>query len=200
MKKNIALLVLVMALPALAFASVFQVETSVSWEVPIDFQSQEPFSFSNIDFTKYDIGLDARANIGRFQLQGEVRGAFSTDLLLQKYSYNLAASTRFDIFFIDLTAGAGISIGVEKDPVTNDWQYNGQDKTDASTVFSTAELYYRLGLGIDFGKASLEMQATIPTGASWRDLEEERMQSVLNTIGPKFERMRVSVGICANFF
>lgn len=200
MKKNIALLVLVMALPALAFASVFQVGTSVSWEVPIDFQSQEPFSFSNIDFTKYDIGLDARANIGRFQLQGEVRGAFSTDLLLQKYSYNLAASTRFDIFFIDLTAGAGISIGVEKDPVTNDWQYNGQDKTDASTVFSTAELYYRLGLGIDFGKASLEMQATIPTGASWRDLEEERMQSVLATIGPKFERMRVSVGISANFF
>ena len=200
MKKKIILALLLVLIPASIFASVLQMGGSVSWGVPIYGEKEKPFEFSNIDFSSYDVGLDVRLNIPRFQLQGEVRGAFSSDLLLDSYEYNLAASTRFDVFFLDLTLGAGINISVDKDPVTKDWWYNGQSGRTASDVFSTAEFYYRAGLGIDFGKMSLEMQATVPTGANWANMNQERMQSVFGTIGPKFERMRLSIGLTANFF
>ena len=200
MKKKIIMALLLVLIPASIFASVLQMGGSVSWGVPIYGEREKPFEFSNIDLSSYDVGLDVRLNIPRFQLQGEVRGAFSSDLLLDSYEYNLAASTRFDVFFLDLTLGAGINISVDKDPVTKDWWYNGQSGRTASDVFSTAELYYRAGLGIDFGKMSLEMQATVPTGANWANMNQERMQSVFGTIGPKFERMRLSIGLTANFF
>lgn len=200
MKKRLILVMLLILIPASMFASVLQMGGSVSWGVPLYFEEEKSFEFSNIDFAKYDVGLDLRLNIPRFQLQGEVRGAFSNDLLLESYCYNLAVSSRFDIFFIDLTAGVGININVDKDPVTKEWRYNGQDGKTATDVFSTAALYYRAGLGIDFGKMSLEVQGIVPTGATWQNMSEERTQSVFDTIGPKFENMRVSVGLTANFF
>lgn len=200
MKKKLVLAILILLIPASMFASVLQLGGSLSWGVPINFQEEKPFELSNINFSKYDVGLDVRLNIPMFQLQGEVKGAFSSDLLLEEYCYNLATSMRFDIFFLDLTAGMGINIVVDKDPLTNNWRYNGQDGTSAKDVFSTAGLYYRAGLGIDFGKLSLELQASVPTDASWQSMSEERMQSVFDTIGPKFEKMRVSVGLTANFF
>lgn len=200
MKKKIILALLLVLIPASIFASVLQIGGSVSWGVPINFEKEEPFSFEDIDFAKYDVGLDLRLNIPRFQLQGEVRGAFSSDLLLENYCYNLAALMRFDVFFLDFTAGMGININVDKDPVSKEWRYNGQDGKTATEVFSTAGMFYRAGIGIDFGKMSLSMQATVPTEATWENMSQERMQSVFDTIGPRFDKMRVSVGLSANFF
>ena len=200
MKKKIILALLLVLIPASIFASVLQIGGSVSWGVPVYGEREKPFEFSNIDFGSYDVGLDLRLNIPRFQFQGEVRGAFSSDLLLDSYGYNLAASMRFDMFFLDLTAGMGINISVVKDPVTKEWCYNGQSGMTAKDVFSSSELYYRAGLGIDFGKMSLELQAAVPTGATWENMSQERVQSVFGTIGPKFERMRISIGMTANFF
>ena len=92
-------------------------------------------------------------------------------------------------------------IGVAKNGETNDWEYNGQSKTDAASVFSTGEFYYRAGLGIDFGPASLELQAMVPTGgASIDSMSTNDGRSVFQVIGPQFDRTRISVGITANFF
>ena len=107
---------------------------------------------------------------------------------------------RFDVFFLDFTAGMGININVDKDPVSKEWRYNGQDGKTATEVFSTAGMFYRAGIGTDLRTMSLSMQATVPTEATWENMSQERMQSVFDTIGPRFDKMRVSVGLSANFF
>ena len=200
-KKIIVVCIAALLISGSAFASVLQLGGSATWGVPVDFDSSEPVSVSDIEFGKYSIGLDARLNVGFFQFQGEMRGSFSEDLLLKEYGYYLASSLRFDIFFLDLTAGLGMKIGVAKNGETNDWEYNGQSKTDAASVFSTGEFYYRAGLGIDFGPASLELQAMVPTGgASIESMSTNDGRSVFQVIGPQFDRTRISVGITANFF
>ena len=200
-KKIIVVCIAALLISGSAFASVLQLGGSATWGVPVDFDSNEPVSVSDIEFGKYSIGFDARLNVGFFQFQGEMRGRFSEDLLLKEYGYYLASSLRFDIFFLDLTAGLGMRIGVAKNGETNDWEYNGQSKTDAASVFSTGEFYYRAGLGIDFGPASLELQAMVPTGgASIESMSTNDGRSVFQVIGPQFDRTRISVGITANFF
>ena len=200
-KKIIVVCIAAILISGSAFASVLQLGGSATWGVPVDFDSSEPVSVSDIEFGKYSIGFDARLNVGSFQFQGEMRGSFSEDLLLKEYGYYLASSLRFDIFFLDLTAGLGMRIGVAKNGETNDWEYNGQSKTDAASVFSTGEFYYRAGLGIDFGPASLELQAMVPTGgASIESMSTNDGRSVFQVIGPQFDRTRISVGITANFF
>ena len=200
-KKIIVVCIAALLISGSAFASVLQLGGSATWGVPVDFDSSEPVSVSDIEFGKYSIGFDARLNVGSFQFQGEMRGSFSEDLLLKEYGYYLASSLRFDIFFLDLTAGLGMRIGVAKNGETNDWEYNGQSKTDAASVFSTGEFYYRAGLGIDFGPASLELQAMVPTGgASIESMSTNDGRSVFQVIGPQFDRTRISVGITANFF
>ena len=200
-KKIIVVCIAALLISGSAFASVLQLGGSATWGVPMDFDSSEPVSVSDIEFGKYSIGFDARLNVGSFQFQGEMRGSFSEDLLLKEYGYYLASSLRFDIFFLDLTAGLGMRIGVAKNGETNDWEYNGQSKTDAASVFSTGEFYYRAGLGIDFGPASLELQAMVPTGgASIDSMSTNDGRSVFQVIGPQFDRTRISVGITANFF
>ena len=188
-KKIIVVCIAALLISGSAFASVLQLGGSATWGVPVDFDSSEPVSISDIEFGKYSIGLDARLNVGFFQFQGEMRGSFSEDLLLKEYGYYLASSLRFDIFFLDLTAGLGMRIGVAKNGETNDWEYNGQSKTDAASVFSTGEFYYRAGLGIDFGPASLELQAMVPTGgASIESMSTNDGRSVFEVIGPQFDR------------
>ena len=200
-KKIIVVCIAALLISGSAFASVLQLGGSATWGVPVDFDSSVPVSVSDIEFGKYSIGFDARLNVGSFQFQGEMRGSFSEDLLLKEYGYYLASSLRFDIFFLDLTAGLGMRIGVAKNGETNDWEYNGQSKTDAASVFSTGEFYYRAGLGIDFGPASLELQAMVPTGgASIESMSTNDGRSVFQVIGPQFDRTRISVGITANFF
>ena len=200
-KKIIVVCIAALLISGSAFASVLQLGGSATWGVPVDFDSSEPVSISDIEFGKYSIGFDARLNVGFFQLQAAMRGSFSEDLLLKEYGYYLASSLRFDIFFLDLTAGLGMRIGVAKNGETNDWEYNGQSKTDAASVFSTGEFYYRAGLGIDFGPASLELQAMVPTGgASIESMSTNDGRSVFQVIGPQFDRTRISVGITANFF
>ena len=200
MNKKIILAIIIILLPASIFASVLQLGGSVSWGVPVHGDSSTPVDFEEIEFGKYDVGLDVMLNIPRFQLQGGIRGAFSSDLLLESYTYNLGAAMRFDVFFLDFTTGLGLNISVDKDPISKEWRYNGQDGKSAEEVFSTSELYYSAGMGIDFGKLTLLVNATVPTGATWENMSQERMQSVFDTIGPKFERTRVSVGLTANFF
>ena len=199
MKKKIMILCLLCILmPAAIFASVFQLGVSSTWDVPVDTEVEK--IFGDVEFSNYDVGLDSRLNIGYLQFQAEIRGKFSNELLLENYGYYLASSLRVDLFFLKLTAGAGIKIGVDKNPVTKDWEYNGQSGTEAEAVFSSAEIYYRAGAGIDFGSFSLELQAMVPSGASWNDLTEEKTQRVIDTIGPKFDRTRVSLSMTANFF
>ena len=113
-KKIIVVCIAALLISGSAFASVLQLGGSATWGVPVDFDSSEPVSVSDIEFGKYSIGLDARLNVGFFQFQGEMRGSFSEDLLLKEYGYYLASSLRFDIFFLDLTAGLGMRIGVAR--------------------------------------------------------------------------------------
>lgn len=202
MKKKLLVLCLCLAIvPAFAFASFIQMGVTSTWDVPFYPLEEETFSFDNIDFGDYEVGVDMRLNIAALQLQCEMRGGFSDELLLTNYSYYLASSLKLDIFFLRLSAGLGIEIAVDRDPVTNDWQFNRQGKTDGITVLSTSELYYRAGLGIDFGPASLEIQAMVPTGgATYEVMSTATGRTVFDVIGPKFEGTRISVGLMANFF
>ena len=63
MNKKIILAIIIILLPASIFASVLQLGGSVSWGVPVHGESSTPVDFEEIDFGKYDVGLDVMLNL-----------------------------------------------------------------------------------------------------------------------------------------
>lgn len=198
MKKIFFILLAILVLvPSFTFASVLQLGVIYGVNTPIYVDSEEPFSFDNIDFGTYALGADVRINAGPLQIQGECRGQFQKDFSFSSLNVPFSLALHADCGFLDILLGVGIWNIMNK---TDDgWLFNGVEGSNFGESLLTAPLYYRVGLGFNIGILMLDLELSCPSGMSLKGVINED-EELGHAFIPKFENMYAKIALLFNLF
>lgn len=192
-------MILLVLVPFVTFASVFQFGPTFSYNVPVELEAEKMVDFENFDFSAFTVGADFRFNpLSFLQFQAEARGSFDKELKLKQMEAYAAANIRFKLLFTELTVGGGLKSEI----VNNDgvWTFDGNEYTDFPNMLDDASIYYSAGFNVNLGKVTVATEAIFPTSLTFVSMNEEKMQSVFDAITPDFSKTQLSVGLLVNIF
>ncbi len=188
MKKKIIVLLLVVALiPSAIFANdILQLGLNVGYKPTLsqmmeggeldDYFKWEYFTFApELKLNLFFIDFDASAYFN-----------FGNNAIL--IDTQLASDLYFKLSVVKLALGVGINMPFLYSGDT--WTMNGHPLDEAGAAFMNANLAYRAGLGLDFGKFNMMVNYSVPTKGTFSNPD----------FAPRWDGGQFSLGLLIDLF